>query len=82
MSINPNIIIGVVGSHKLFSVEDLSKAHTGDLIASVSHDEVIKFWDVSDIEDPVEGMKKEQRKKLMKDRKQSSADNFFADLQS
>lgn len=73
-------MIDKVGSHDGFAVEALSKSYDGNLLASISVDEKIKFWDISDIEDPVEGVKKKDRKKMRKEKKAASSDNFFADL--
>lgn len=48
-SILPNRYLGVIGSHQKFPVESLSLSHDGDLLASCSHDQAVKFWNVSGV---------------------------------
>ena len=72
----PNRFVGTVGEHDDFPVERMRLSRDGDTLASCSHDQSIKFWDVSHLKtlhvDP--GSKK----------KDAEADNttndFFADL--
>lgn len=42
----PHRFLGVVGQHEDFLIESLSVSRCGRLLASSSHDEVIKFWNV------------------------------------
>jgi ATP-dependent RNA helicase DOB1 len=47
ISVLPNKLLGVVGSHAAdMPVERLSLSHDRRLLASVSHDSVVKLWDV------------------------------------
>lgn len=46
----PNRSLGVVGAHGRFPVESLSVSHDGCLVASCSHDQHVKFWDVSSMD--------------------------------
>lgn len=72
----PNRFVGTVGEHDDFPVERMRLSRDGDILASCSHDQSIKFWDVSHLKtihvDP--GSKK----------KSTAVDNttndFFADL--
>ena len=42
---------GTVGHHeKGFGVEKLDVSHDGSLIASISHDECVKFWSIKYLE--------------------------------
>lgn len=49
-SVLPNKCLGVLGSHGHFPVESLSVSRDGNLVASCSHDQRVKFWDVSSVE--------------------------------
>lgn len=40
----PNKLLGVLGEHENFPIERLRMSRNGDLIASCSHDNSIKFW--------------------------------------
>lgn len=46
----PTRNLGVVGAHGRFPVESLSVSHDGGLVASCSHDQQVKFWDVSSVD--------------------------------
>ena len=47
LSIQPNKMLGVVGEHADFPVERIAKSHDGWLLGSISHDETLRFWDIS-----------------------------------
>ena len=47
ISIQPNKILGVIGDHDNFPVEGLLQNHDGKILVSFSHDEIIRFWDIS-----------------------------------
>lgn len=42
----PNSLLGVVGSHEEYPIERLALSGEGDLLASVSHDQTVKFWNI------------------------------------
>ncbi|KAG8197966.1 hypothetical protein JTE90_020341 [Oedothorax gibbosus] len=46
----PNRFLGVLGSHNGFTVEKLSLTFDKSMVASASHDCIVKFWDLSGIE--------------------------------
>lgn len=76
MHILPNRFVGTIGEHDNFPVERMRLSRDGNTLASCSHDQTVKFWDVSHLEtlsvDP--GSKK-------KDIATETATNdFFADL--
>lgn len=47
MTILPNALVGVIGDHAGFPVERLRATQDGRMIASCSHDETVKFWDLA-----------------------------------
>lgn len=73
----PNRFVGTVGEHKDFPVERMRMSSDGNTLASCSHDQSIKFWDVSHLKtlrvDPSGKKKRETPTK-------KATDDFFADL--
>ena len=75
--------MGVVGEHKDFPVENLSLSHCRKYLASCSHDQTIKFWNVENIDKETVNT---YRRKAKKDNKLKPLNNtasncdFFADL--
>ncbi|XP_058947791.2 WD repeat-containing protein 55-like [Pocillopora verrucosa] len=73
----PNRFVGTVGEHKDFPVERMRISSDGNTLASCSHDQSIKFWDVSHLKtlrvDPSGKKKRETPTK-------KATDDFFADL--
>ena len=49
VSLHPNKILGVIGDHEEFPVEGLCASRDGRVLGSYAHDEVVRFWDISDI---------------------------------
>jgi len=47
VSILPNKLIGVIGEHEDFPIERLKISRDSKILASSSHDNKVKFWDVS-----------------------------------
>lgn len=48
INLQPNKLIGIVGEHEEdFPVERICRTADGTLLASISHDAHVKFWDVS-----------------------------------
>lgn len=86
MHLVPGRVLGVVGQHSL-AVETIDINGTGDLIASSSHDNDIRFWnikyfeDFDDIKYNSKPDKKSLRHNLPSSTKANKAD-FFADLAS
>ncbi|CAG2248453.1 WD repeat-containing protein 55,WD repeat-containing protein 55 homolog [Mytilus edulis] len=81
INILPNRIIGVVGDHEKFPVENISLSHDKKLLASCSHDQTIKFWNIDDLDEQRVSDKK--KKKSNKSKLLSSAgkkDDFFSGL--
>ena len=81
VNILPNRFIGVVGEHEDFPVENLSLSRDKTFIASCSHDQTIKFWNVEEIkEEQVSTKKKAKKTNKPKYMKSAAKDNFFAGL--
>ena len=81
INILPNRIIGVVGDHDKFPVENLSLSRDKTLLASCSHDQTIKFWNVESLK----GQKVSDKKKAQKSDKSkllasTGKDDFFSGL--
>jgi WD40 repeat protein len=47
VSIQPNRILGIIGDHEDFPVEGMQKDREGKFLGSYSHDDVLRFWDIS-----------------------------------
>ncbi|KAG5898965.1 hypothetical protein JTB14_004684 [Gonioctena quinquepunctata] len=82
----PHRHLGIVGQHDL-SVENIDICNTGQFIASSSHDNDIKFWNIQyfeDFEKVSQKHKKHNKKTEMKNNLPSSkirnASDFFSDL--
>lgn len=82
----PHKQLGVVGQHSL-PVEQLDISHDGQYIASCSHDNDVKFWNISyfeEIENVINVNQKQNKKKDMVNNLPSStlknASDFFSGL--
>lgn len=70
LTIKPNKLVGILGEHSDFPIECLSWSRDKKLLASSSHDNTVKFWDVAylfeddddDGEDEGSGKKKGAKK--------------------
>ena len=81
VNILPNRLIGVVGEHEDFPVENLSKSHNGSFLASCSHDQKVKFWNIKDLPN----VKVDANKKVLKSKNKQlttavKKDDFFSDM--
>ncbi|XP_043516741.1 WD repeat-containing protein 55 homolog [Frieseomelitta varia] len=84
-SLFPHNHLGIVGQHNL-SIEALDVNSDGTLIASSSHDNDIKFWNVQyfetlDVNERVKGGKQKQLKRNLPSSKIDNVSSFFSDLQ-
>ncbi|CAL7945156.1 unnamed protein product [Xylocopa violacea] len=83
-SLFPHHHVGVVGQHDL-SIEALDVNGDGSIIASSSHNNDVKFWNVKyfetlDINERVKGGKQKQLKHNLPSSKVDNASKFFSDL--
>lgn len=85
MHMVPGRNLGVVGQHSL-GVEAMDICNTGEFVASSSHDNDIKFWNIKYFEDFDDTKYKEKHNKIKDQRhnlpssKVGNAGDFFADL--
>ena len=78
----PNRFLGIVGQHDHLPVESLSVTADQLMLASCSHDQLIKFWDVSDIHyTTVNPSQKKSRANKTKMIGKEAERNFFADME-
>ncbi|XP_028401663.1 WD repeat-containing protein 55-like [Dendronephthya gigantea] len=77
VSILPNRFVGVVGEHGEFPIEQISLSPDKNILASCSHDQKIKFWDVKHFKEMTSS---EDIPKTTKSKKSSETENFFEDL--
>ncbi|XP_014791044.1 WD repeat-containing protein 55 isoform X2 [Octopus bimaculoides] len=75
----PNRFLGVLGRHADFPVENLSLSRDKKFLASCSHDQTVKFWNL-DILSDVEVNIQEKAKKSSRMNPLNKEDNFFADF--
>ena len=79
----PNRFMGVLGQHDDFPIENLTKSHCNKYLASCSHDQHIKFWNIEDVENiKVDASKKPKNSHKNKNIGKTAARNdFFAGLE-
>lgn len=79
----PNRFLGIVGNHKDFPIQRLCLAPDGDVCASISHDDYVRFWNIASIKNKKLDAQSKSKSKSLKNKKLTSsgkADNFFSDL--
>ena len=54
LNILPNKLVGIVGSHDDYPVERLSLSSDALTLASASHDDTVKLWDLTALQDESE----------------------------
>jgi len=59
-SVLPNKLLGVLGSHEDFPVERMKMGWDRRVLASIAHDSVVRFWDMSILEDDNEEEEEEE----------------------
>jgi WD40 repeat protein len=77
VGILPNRFLGVVGEHGEFPIEQIHLSPDRNLLASCSHDQKIKFWDVRHFK---EAALSEEIPTKTKPTKSTGTENFFEDL--
>lgn len=79
----PNSIEQVIGTHSEFPIQTLTLNHDATIIASSSHDDVVKLWKVPDIDDinvNPHAKRAGKSKNLKQKEKMSAKKEFFNDL--
>ncbi|KAL6771918.1 hypothetical protein ACKKBG_A28285 [Auxenochlorella protothecoides x Auxenochlorella symbiontica] len=67
VSLQPNKLVGVLGEHADYPIERLALRSDGQMLASASHDQTVKLWDLADEEESEEeGGKKEEEGAMSK----------------
>jgi hypothetical protein len=75
--------LGVLGNHDGFPIQTMSVSSDGNVVASISHDEYVKFWNVENIKSIKIDAQSKCKNKTLKNKKinvKGKSDNFFADL--
>ena len=93
VSIHPNQFLGVIGEHEDFPIERLAYSRDKKYLASCSHDNTVKFWNVSTFFEDLEAASSddssiEEEAQLDTDKleetfvskQKKEMTNFFADL--
>ncbi|XP_064608156.1 WD repeat-containing protein 55-like isoform X2 [Liolophura sinensis] len=81
VNIVPNRFVGVVGKHEEFPIEGLSVSRDNKLLASCSHDNTIKFWNIENLgKEKFDSSKKPKKASKTKLLGSEAKSDFFADL--
>ncbi|KAK0159647.1 hypothetical protein PV327_010741 [Microctonus hyperodae] len=83
-SLFPHRRLGIVGQHN-FPIESIDVSNNGALIATSSHDNLIKFWNVQyfetmNLQEQIKGGKQVQMKYNLPSSKINNPSDFFKDL--
>ena len=76
----PNRLLGLVGQHEDFPVENLSRSHCKRFVASCSHDQKIKFWNIEGIENQNIDAQQKPKRTFKQPQGRAGNSDFFADL--
>ena len=71
----PNRFVKTIGEHDDFPVEGMRLSRDGNILASCSHDQTVKFWDVSCLKSVNVDLTR-NKKHFVK----NPSSDFFADL--
>jgi len=88
VNIHPNKLLGVIGEHETFPIERLALSANKELLASCSHDNSIKFWNMSCFWNEDEEIDDQQNEEAVKEqlnqsklpKHQRDLKKFFSDL--
>jgi len=81
--IYPHRFMGIIGSHEDFPIQHLTLSSDRKIVASISHDECVKFWSVEGLEHKSIDPSSKSKNKLLKNSKltaKGKSENFFSDL--
>lgn len=76
----PHRFLGIVGDHEGFPIESLSLSYDKKYLASCSHDQKVKFWNISCLENIAEHPNEKGKRRKIEYLSSSKKGNFFADL--
>lgn len=83
VNILPNRFLGVIGEHDGFPVENMSLSHCKTFLASCSHDQTLRFWNVSGVENEkidISKKAKHTNKPKILNKALAAQEDFFSDL--
>lgn len=75
--------MGIIGNHEDFPIQHLTMSSDKKVVASISHDECVKFWNVEGLEHKSIDPSSKSKSKVLKNKKltvKGKSENFFADL--
>ena len=73
----------MVGTHEKFPIQKLALSCDGNVCASISHDELVKFWNVKNIKEIKLDAGSKSKSKSAKNKKLNAggkSENFFSDI--
>ncbi|XP_067136859.1 WD repeat-containing protein 55 [Centruroides vittatus] len=76
----PHRFLGIVGDHEDFPIESLSVSNNRKYLASCSHDQTVKFWNISSLENVLEHPNEKGKRRKTDYLSSSKRTDFFADL--
>lgn len=89
-NIHPHELMGVIGEHQGFPIENLALSKDLDYLVSSSHDNTIKFWNIScfwseeganfEVEEKKEKKLQKQLKQTKQSKQKRKMRSFFSDL--
>ncbi|XP_030621107.1 WD repeat-containing protein 55 [Chanos chanos] len=85
INILPNRVMGSIGQHVGEPVEEIACSHDKHFLTSCAHDQLVKFWDISSLQDIQVSdyrrrKKKDSRLKSMNNKAFGAGDDFFSGL--
>lgn len=63
VSLLPNRVIGCIGQHVGEPIEELARSRDSRFLVSCSHDQLIKFWDISSLQSVTVNEYRKRKKK-------------------
>jgi WD40 repeat protein len=85
VQIHPNQFLGVIGEHENYPIERMSLSHDKELLVSCSHDNSVKFWNIScfwgeDGDEENEEKLKQDLEQTKLPKRKRDLKKFFSDL--
>lgn len=76
----PNRFMGIIGNHENFPIIKLALSPDRKTLASIAHDEYIRFWNIDGLDSKVIQASSKSDSKKLKNKKIGKNENFFSDL--